>query len=72
MSLRSSRDDVLVLSQAAYIKQAEEAWETAWKLFHDDSGWKVKEGKDLEHGKVFTKSQEPIGTVHKLEVYYVL
>ena len=54
--------------QLAYITQAEQAWNTAWEILHDNHGWKHKDGHNLDTGKVYSKNYKGLGVMHKLEV----
>ena len=52
----------------AYHMQAEQTWNIAWEVLHDNDNWHLETGSSVESGRVYSKTYKDIGRVFKLQV----
>ena len=62
---------VVLLQNNEYVKIGEAAWDRSWEILHDQDGWKLHKGSDLDTGTVHSKKFENEGNCFKLQVKHL-
>ena len=56
------------MQQDEFLAIADHTWDRAWEILHDDDGWKLEKGSDLQTGLVHSKHYPETGKCFKLQV----
>ena len=56
------------MQEQKYISDAENAWEQAWDILHEEKGWALEAGVEPCKGCVYARKFKKLGKIFRLEV----